>query len=180
MRFRARLTRPEAASKKRCDGGPPDSRERGAGPQARTSLSDTLVMPSPPEHRGAPPLDPTARAMNPDLDRASLIARFEGDADLLDEVSAVFIADCPRMLANLRDARARRNFAALRQAAHALKGAVSNFTDGPARESALMTELLARSGDDNAWATADALDDLVRELTVALGGATSPDRPPAS
>jgi two-component system sensor histidine kinase/response regulator len=125
-------------------------------------------MPFRPEHCGAPSPDPTPRVAIHGLDRASLLARFEGDADLLDEVCAVFIADCPRMLANLHDACASRDLAALRQAAHALKGAVSNFTDGPARESAIIAEQLARNGDVNAWAAADALDGLVTELAAAM------------
>ena len=137
-------------------------------------------MPFRPEHRGAPSPEPTPRVAIHDLDRASLIARFEGDADLLDEVAAVFVADCPRMLANLHDACTSRDLAALRHAAHALKGAVSNFTDGPARESAIITEQLARSGDSNAWAAADALASLAIEVAAALGDVSSTGRSTAS
>jgi HPt (histidine-containing phosphotransfer) domain-containing protein len=138
-------------------------------------------MPFRPEHRGASPPDPSARvATLHDLDRATLIARFEGDAELFDEVSVVFIGDSPRLIANLNEARRSADLAALCQAAHAIKGAVSNFTDGPAREAALVAEQLARDGDAAAWPIAAELADLVLALTEALRDVSPPQRSPAS
>ena len=110
----------------------------------------------------------------PGLDRKSLVARFEGDAQFFDEVAAVFIDDCPRMLAHLVDARTAGNFVALRQAAHALKGAISNFTEGAPREAALMTEQLSRQGSETALVAADELEQYVHALIAALTLATSP------
>jgi HPt (histidine-containing phosphotransfer) domain-containing protein len=111
------------------------------------------------------------------LDRGSFVARFEGDGQFFDEVAAVFIDDSPRMLGNLVDARNAGDLVALRQAAHALKGAVSNFTDGATREAALETEQLARQGSEAAFAAAGALEPLVHELITALTVATSQHSP---
>lgn len=123
------------------------------------------VRPEPRDARSAGAA-PAAAAWG--LDRASLVARFEGDAQFFEEVAAVFIDDCPRMLAHLTDARAAGDLSALRQAAHALKGAVGNFTEGPAREAALITEQLARQGSDAAFTAAGELEQLVHALLDAL------------
>jgi two-component system, sensor histidine kinase and response regulator len=129
-----------------------------------------------PEQRDARP-DAAPAGVASGLDRASLVARFEGDAEFFDEVAAVFIDDCPRMLAHLADARAAGDLVALRQAAHALKGAVGNFTEGPAREAGVITEQLARQGSDAAFTAAAELEALVHALLDALTHA-SPHTPP--
>ena len=128
-----------------------------------------------PGQREAPSSDSVRGvAALPGLDRTSLVARFEGDAQFFDEVAAVFIDDCPRMLANLVDARTAGNLVALRQAAHALKGAVSNFTDGATRDAALRTEQLSRHESEAALVAADELEQFVHALIAALTLATSP------
>ena len=127
-----------------------------------------------PEQRDARSADVAPATAACGLDRASLVARFEGDAEFFEEVAAVFIDDCPRMLAHLGDARAAGDLAALRQAAHALKGAVGNFTEGPAREAALITEELARQGSDAAFTAAGELERLVHALLDALTHAAPP------
>ena len=138
--------------------------------QAATAGSDSVNMASNGEHQAKPASEPAFASGA--LDRASLMARFEGDSELFDEVSAVFIDDCPRMLAELKSARDRGDLVALGEAAHALKGAVSNFTEGAARAAALATEQQARHGQREAFRTAETLETLVTEVTAALVRAT--------
>jgi len=139
--------------------------------QAATARSDSVNMPSNGEYQVRSAPGPAVAAG--DLDRPSLMARFEGDTELFEEVSAVFIDDCPRMLAELKSARDRGDLVALREAAHALKGAVSNFTEGAARDAALATEQQARQGQPEAFRTAETLEALITEVTAALARATA-------
>ena len=127
----------------------------------------------PDQREASPPESARGAAALAGLDRRSLIDRFEGDGQFFDEVAAVFIDDSPRMLSELADARNARDLVALRHAAHALKGAVSNFTEGTAREAALETEQLARDGSEAALAAAEALEHVVHALIAALTVATS-------
>ena len=61
------------------------------------------------------------------LDHEAALARVGGDEDLLKEIARIFIDDCPRTLAELRDAGARGDCVLVERAAHGLKGASSNF-----------------------------------------------------
>ena len=140
--------------------------------QAATATADSLDMPSNRADQVHSASDATP--VPPDLDRASLMARFEGDAELFQEVAAVFIDDCPRMLGELKVACERGDLVALREAAHALKGAVSNFTEGPARETALAAEQQARHGQSEAFQTAEILEARITEVSAALARATRP------
>jgi HPt (histidine-containing phosphotransfer) domain-containing protein len=139
--------------------------------QAATAGSDSVGMPSKGECQVKSASGPAVASG--DLDRASLMARFEGDTELFEEVSAVFIDDCPRMLGELRSACDRGDLVALREAAHALKGAVSNFTGGAARDAALATEQQALHGQPEAFRTAATLEALVIDVSAALVRATS-------
>jgi two-component system, sensor histidine kinase and response regulator len=81
------------------------------------------------------------------LDRPALIARFDGDLDLLREIAEMFLEDCPRRVADLRDAVARHDGEAIERAAHSLKGSVSNFAATAAWQVAQQVEQLARTGN---------------------------------
>jgi hypothetical protein len=102
--------------------------------------------------------------------------RLGGDASMLPDVCRVFTQDCPRMLGNLQAAGDARSAVALAKAAHALKGAVSNFTTGPAFETAMIVEQMARSGElEMALAAVPALTQCVTALRNALATvATAP------
>src|SRR5262249_35531061 len=80
------------------------------------------------------------------LDRAAVLARVDGDEELLREVVALFLEDYPRVLAEVRDAIARGDAALLQRAAHTLKGSVGNFDAADCQEAALTLGLLGRSG----------------------------------
>ena len=116
------------------------------------------------------------RAVRPGYD--ALLARLSGDAQLLTDVSRLFIEDAPRHLHEIRSAIDAGDAAALRAAAHALKGAAANFdaTDVVAlartREDASQTSDL--SAADPAFhslepAMRDLLDTLIGYASV--GGA---------
>ena len=65
---------------------------------------------------------------SPDL----MITRLGGDEELARQLVTLFIEECPRMMAQVRESVAQDNPDLVRRAAHAFKGSVSNFTaDGP-------------------------------------------------
>jgi CheY-like chemotaxis protein len=61
------------------------------------------------------------------FDQAEAMGRVEGDKELLAELVELFAGDCPRLLAEIRQAIERDEGLSLSRAAHALKGAASNF-----------------------------------------------------
>jgi len=81
------------------------------------------------------------------IDRPAILARLDGNTDLLAEVVELFLQECPGLLKHIREAVERSDARAVERSAHALKGAIGNFTsDGPYRL-ALRLEMLGRGGD---------------------------------
>lgn len=78
------------------------------------------------------------------LNRAAVLDRLGGDAALLREISAIFLAEYPLLLARIREAVELGQPAALERSAHALKGAVSNFGAAAATQAALELEIIGR------------------------------------
>ena len=61
-----------------------------------------------------------------------MIARLGGDEQLTRQLVTLFLSECPRMMAQVRDSVEQGSADVIRRAAHAFKGSVSNFsTDGP-------------------------------------------------
>jgi two-component system, sensor histidine kinase and response regulator len=83
----------------------------------------------------------------PALDKETLIDRFDGDRALLDEIATIFLADYPNRLAAVQAAVEQRDPAALREAAHSLKGSAGNFGAELAVGAALRLELMGHGGD---------------------------------
>jgi PAS domain S-box-containing protein len=81
------------------------------------------------------------------VDAAEITARIGGDADLLADISRLFVTHAPEMLQALHTAAAAGNGAALASAAHALKGSIGNFTQGRPFEVARALEKTAEAGD---------------------------------
>jgi HPt (histidine-containing phosphotransfer) domain-containing protein len=77
---------------------------------------------------------------------AELLARFDGDGDLLKELAGIFLQECPRMLDDICEALHTGNAKTLERAAHALKGSVGNFAMPGPWETAQRLEWLAKSG----------------------------------
>jgi HPt (histidine-containing phosphotransfer) domain-containing protein len=90
----------------------------------------------------------------PVLDPRALLDTCSGDHELMREVTALFVDGCPRRLASLGRALAQQDGQALRQLAHALKGAAAQV--GARRIAAVAAELegYARGGD---WPGADTV-----------------------
>jgi PAS domain S-box-containing protein len=81
------------------------------------------------------------------LDRTQLLARVEGDTQLLAELAGLFLADCPKLLSAVKQAIASRDGTALERAAHKLKSSVGNFAAQSAVEAAQRLETMGRRGD---------------------------------
>lgn len=58
----------------------------------------------------------------------AMLEQLGGDEALAREIVELFLVDCPGQLAHIRAAVRDRDAEEIRKAAHALKGAVSNFT----------------------------------------------------
>jgi PAS domain S-box-containing protein len=81
------------------------------------------------------------------FDRASTLARVEGDEGLLREIVELFFSDAPAALSELRDAVARRDPPTVHRAAHRLKNLTANFGALAATDAALALELMGRRED---------------------------------
>jgi two-component system sensor histidine kinase/response regulator len=91
-----------------------------------------------------------AVAVAPDyvvFDQAELLARIDGDVELMQELIAIFLEDYPKRLTQLREALDCSDDETLAQAAHTLKGVVSNLCAPEAFATSLCLEETARSGD---------------------------------
>jgi HPt (histidine-containing phosphotransfer) domain-containing protein len=104
------------------------------------------------------------------LDREVLLGRLGGDQEFLQEITGLFLEDCPKLLADIGSAVSAGNARALEHAAHTLKGSVANFGADAARQAAYRLETLGRAG--NLQPAAEAYSSLVQEIqrfTEALG-----------
>jgi len=75
------------------------------------------------------------------------LERVGGDRDLLAEVIALFEAECPKHLDEIRASLDRSDAKTLERAAHTLKGAASNFFAESVTNAARELEMLGRVGD---------------------------------
>lgn len=103
-----------------------------------------------------------------------LLARFDGDVEVLTQLAEIFLADSRERLDEIRRAAVERDAEALRRSAHTMKGSIGVFTEEGAFEAAERLEALARHGD--LAEAADAYCALEREMDrllptlVALAG----------
>ncbi len=97
---------------------------------------------------GASP-EPAAAPRRPrgPIDRTLLLERVGGDRQALARLVKLFLADAPKRMAGIRRAILHGKAQALQAAAHALKGAVSNFAAPAATEAALRLQRMGESGD---------------------------------
>ena len=96
------------------------------------------------------------------FDPHAAVARVGGDGKLLRELIDMFLADCPRMVADVKNAIESKDAEALKLAAHALKGSVANFAAAPAVDAARRLEVMGKDGDLSGAPAA------LRELQTAL------------
>ena len=120
---------------------------------------------------------PPANAPSSSLHADRILDRVGGDAELLRELVAIFLEECPRLLTEIEEAVGRRDVGALTRAAHALKGSIGSFEAGAAFETARRLEEIGHEGDlsgvDEAWA--DLRDEVARFLP-ALAALVSSER----
>src|SRR5581483_10598714 len=60
------------------------------------------------------------------FERSKVLARLDGDTELLREIAGAFLADAPILVGKIRAAIAARDVVALEHAAHELKGSASD------------------------------------------------------
>jgi CheY-like chemotaxis protein len=111
------------------------------------------------------------------FDEHDVLARVGGDLDLLRNIVELFLQDCPLRISSMREAVSRGDAKGLESAAHALKGAIANFTTNGAYQATRQVESLARSGElgasEGALGSLEAeLANLTPELIRLAGTAT--------
>jgi signal transduction histidine kinase/CheY-like chemotaxis protein len=74
------------------------------------------------------------------FNRSELMDRLDGDGDLLGEVIALFLEDCPKRLAAIKTAVEQRDPEAVRATAHALKGSAGTIAAAAVFEAAQALE----------------------------------------
>jgi two-component system, sensor histidine kinase and response regulator len=99
--------------------------------------------------KGETPLEapPSPGAKEEILDKKAILAAFEGDNELIREVIALFLQECPRQMTAIREAVESYDSQRIFRAAHLLKGSLSNFAAAGAFQSAQYLEKLGREGD---------------------------------
>jgi CheY-like chemotaxis protein len=75
------------------------------------------------------------------LDRDQVLARFEGDKLLLGNLISAFFNDCPKLIADARDAAERQNGSDFQRALQTLKNHLELFSAGAACRAAELAEL---------------------------------------
>lgn len=117
------------------------------------------------------------------LDAKELLERLSGDAELLAEVVALFLEDCPDRVQAIDAAVRLGDPTGVRATAHALKGAAGNMSAHRLFTAAEALEQLAEAGDlalmpaafDRIKAAADELLPVLRDpLTFAPAPALRP------
>lgn len=102
---------------------------------------------------------------SPDL----MISRLGGDEELARQLVTLFIEECPRMMAQVRESVTQGDPDLVRRAAHAFKGSVSNFTAEGPTVTAFALESIGRDARlDEAQSTLITLEREVEVLMTQL------------
>jgi HPt (histidine-containing phosphotransfer) domain-containing protein len=103
------------------------------------------------------------------LNKAEILARLDGDWQLLAELCDLALAETPGMIEALSAAIERQDADAVHRAAHRLKGALSVLGDGPHIAAAVALEEMGRNRElARADDTFDRLKRLLGEFGVAV------------
>jgi PAS domain S-box-containing protein len=99
------------------------------------------------------------------------LERVDGDLGLMKELAELFLSECPRHMAEIRQAITKRDASRLQQGAHTLKGSVGNFG---AREAFDAAQRLETDGREQHWGQAEqdwaALEEAIGRLKPAFVG----------
>jgi HPt (histidine-containing phosphotransfer) domain-containing protein len=95
----------------------------------------------------APAVDSTATVSTENVDLPRLLEQIGGDFKIARKLIEMFLQSLPEQLIEIRSAAAGRDDRTLVRAAHAVKGAVSNFATGTAYAAARRLERAARKAD---------------------------------
>lgn len=108
------------------------------------------------------------------VEEGRLLERVGGDRKALTDLVEVFLADAPKLLGRIDTAIDAGDGSELRAAAHALKGAVSNFAAPSAtRAAGLLQQAAEVEGLEDAGAARDALAKEIERVKAALEIITS-------
>jgi two-component system sensor histidine kinase/response regulator len=133
--------------------------------EAIAKVVPSAVAPARSEAPAEPPSPPAAGP----FDLGKLMDRVGGDRRALADLVRIFRADWPKQVARLRQALQDGDAPAVRSAAHALKGAVSNFAAPAATETALNLQKMGEAGRlAGADAVLERLETEVHALLAAL------------
>lgn len=98
-----------------------------------------------------------------------MIERLGGDEELTRQLVALFLDECPRMIAQVRESVDQGTPDLVRRAAHAFKGSVSNFMPNGPTVTAFALETIGREGRiSEAPAVLAKLEREVEVLTAQL------------
>jgi len=96
------------------------------------------------------------------VDREAALAALDDDLDLLQELAELFLAEAPELIDEIRSSVNEGNSMRLRQTAHTLKGAASNFRARATVSAALELERMGH--EEDLGGAERALEALVREF----------------
>ncbi|HOW35723.1 MAG TPA: Hpt domain-containing protein [Candidatus Omnitrophota bacterium] len=81
------------------------------------------------------------------IDLKEVLERVQDDRELLIELLEIFTDDCPLKLKAIREAAAKKDFVALKDVAHSMKGASGNISAKPTYAAFLEIEQMAKDGN---------------------------------
>ncbi|MCR4291919.1 MAG: response regulator [Candidatus Kuenenia sp.] len=96
------------------------------------------------------------------LDIAASMAGLGDDRELFNELAAIFIENCAKQMADIKDAIAQGSSNALEKSSHAIKGSIGVFCAKPAFDAALKLEIMGR--ENNLANAAKVYSSLEREI----------------
>ena len=137
------------------------AKQTGEGQIEATSFETA----GPPDDAG-PPADRTPEAI---LDMEALMARLDGDKELLAEIAGLFIESSSEALIEIREAIEAGDQKRLERSAHTLKGSVGNFFAKKAVDASLRLETMGREGKlDSAPGALEVLEKEIGRLIPVL------------
>jgi len=105
----------------------------------------------------------------PLFDRRSTLDNLGDDVEILRVIAATFIADAPRLLAELRTALGARDVSMVMRAGHSLKGSAENFGAAALIRAVGALEEASRTDDfTSAVARLNEIDRLLAQLCAEL------------